>query len=179
MLAVQSILILINPYVHSLQILRDNSSHTASLKLCENTSTGEIATIIYTNNTVNISPRSIIIWHHSDSLSKFINILSSQYEPLQYLLLFPHRTPGWHPNNCYNLSQIDWYRCHLLHEQRFLIFRRLTSEYLVDISTTAIIEDDFEDKDDRDKKKNLHLPASFLGSKRWCSTRVANALALA
>ncbi|CAG8837728.1 15261_t:CDS:1, partial [Cetraspora pellucida] len=46
--------------------------------------------------------------------------------------------------------------------------------------TVAIIEEDFNDNDDNgDGEKNLYLPASFLGSKKWCSTRVANALALA
>ncbi|CAG8840893.1 36230_t:CDS:1, partial [Racocetra persica] len=130
--AVQSMLTRINPYVHSLQMLQDNS-YTTLLELRENTSTGEIAAIIHANNTVNLSPRSIIIWRQSDTAPKFINILSSQYEPLQYPLLFPHGTPGWHANNSYNLSQIDWYCCHLLHEQRFLVFGRLTSEYLVDM----------------------------------------------
>ncbi|CAG8641606.1 26675_t:CDS:2 [Racocetra persica] len=130
---IQSMLTCINPYVHSLQMLRDNSSSTALLELCENTSTGEVAAIIHANNTTSLSPRSIIIWRHTDTAPKFVNILSSQYEPLQYPLFFPHGTPGWHANNYYDLSQIDWYRCRLLHEQRFLIFGRLTSEYLVDM----------------------------------------------
>ncbi|CAG8579873.1 29696_t:CDS:1, partial [Racocetra persica] len=46
--------------------------------------------------------------------------------------------------------------------------------------TVAIIEKDFNNNDDDgDREKNLYLPASFLRSKKWCSTHVANALALA
>ncbi|CAG8698327.1 14718_t:CDS:2, partial [Cetraspora pellucida] len=132
-LGVQSMLTHVNLYVHSLRMFQDDSSPTTLLELRENTSTGEVAAIIHANNTINISLRSIVVWHYADVAPKFINILSSQYEPLQYLLLFPHRTPGWHPNNYYNLSQIDWYHCRLLCEQRFLSFGRLTSEYLVDM----------------------------------------------
>ncbi|CAG8780044.1 20540_t:CDS:1, partial [Racocetra persica] len=87
-------LIQINPYVHSLQILKDNPSDTAFLELQENTSTGEIAAIMHANNIISIQPRSIIIWHYSNLIPKFVNILSSQYEPLQYPLLFSHGTLG-------------------------------------------------------------------------------------
>ncbi|CAG8833013.1 30692_t:CDS:2, partial [Gigaspora margarita] len=37
----------------------------------------------------------------------------------------------------------------------------------------------FKDEIDENEEENLHLSASFLGSKRWCSSHVANALALA
>lgn len=127
--SVQNMLSRVNPYVHSLRMLKDNPSNTAFIELQENTSTGEVAAIMHANNIVNIQPRSIIIWRNSDIAPKFVNILSSQYEPLQYPLLFPHGTPGWHANNCYNFSQIDWYRCRLLHEERFSVLGRLTSEF--------------------------------------------------
>ncbi|CAG8496235.1 7053_t:CDS:2 [Cetraspora pellucida] len=200
---VQQILIKVNPYTCSLRTLRDNSSATASLELRENTSNGEVAAIIHADNIINVQPRSILIWRDTDIAPKFVNILSAQYEPLQYPLLFPHGTPGWYPNNSHDFSQIDWYRCRLLHEQRFLTFGRLTSEYLVDMYSRVeeerlnyilnekkrlnkeklvqqrnnITIEDYEHDDDNES--SLHLPASFLGSKKWCSTRVANALALA
>ncbi|CAG8574293.1 13019_t:CDS:2 [Cetraspora pellucida] len=123
---VQQMLTKINPYTHSLQMLQDNSSHNALLELHENTSNGEVAAIIHADNITNVQPHSILFWCNTDIAPKFVNILSAQYEPLQYPLLFPHGTPRWHSNNYYNFSQIDWYR-----------------------------------------------------SKKWCSTRVANALALA
>ncbi|CAG8816579.1 7919_t:CDS:2, partial [Gigaspora margarita] len=144
----------------------------------ENSSTGEIVNIMHTDNIVNIHPRSIIIWRNTDIMPRFISIFSSQYELLQYPLLFSHGTLGWHIKNNYNLSQIDWYRYRLLQEQRFLKFRRLTSEYLVDMYS-RVEEEYFEDEIDENKEENLHLPASFLGSKRWCSSHVVNALALA
>lgn len=68
--------------------------------------TGEVVAIIYANNAVNIHLYSITIWHYTDTISKFINILSAQYEPLQYLLFFLYGTPEWHVKNYYNLSQI-------------------------------------------------------------------------
>ncbi|CAG8695733.1 2544_t:CDS:1, partial [Ambispora leptoticha] len=49
--SVQNMLTLINPYVYSLQLLRDNFSSTAFLELQENTSIGEVATVIHANNT--------------------------------------------------------------------------------------------------------------------------------
>ncbi|CAG8452468.1 1586_t:CDS:2 [Scutellospora calospora] len=118
---------------------QNESSSNAILKLLENTSIGEVATIIYANNAVNIYPRSITIWRREDTMPKFINILSTQYEPLQYPLLFLHATQ----------------------------------------ETTNIIFEDYEDEATENEEGNLHLPAFFLGSKRWCSLRVANALALA
>ncbi|CAG8545493.1 4472_t:CDS:1, partial [Gigaspora margarita] len=56
-----------NPYIHFLQTFQNEPSHDTILELCENTSIGEIAAIIYANNTVNIHPRSITIWHHTDT----------------------------------------------------------------------------------------------------------------
>ncbi|CAG8725713.1 6089_t:CDS:2, partial [Cetraspora pellucida] len=93
----------------------------------------EVAAIIRADNIINIQLHSILIWRYTDIEPKFVNILSAQYEPLQYPLLFPHRTSEWYPYNYYNYSQIDWYHCHLLHEQRFLFFEKLTSEYLVEM----------------------------------------------
>ncbi|CAG8452481.1 8529_t:CDS:2 [Racocetra fulgida] len=58
---IQNMLIQINPYVHLLQIFKDNPSDTAFLELQENTLTGEIAAIMHANNIINIQPRSIII----------------------------------------------------------------------------------------------------------------------
>ncbi|CAG8788712.1 9219_t:CDS:10, partial [Gigaspora margarita] len=84
---------------------------------------------------------------------------------------------SWHVNNSYNLSQIDWYRYHLLHKQQFLFFGRLTCEYLVDMYSRVEEEQDFDDNSG--DKGNLHLPASFMGSKKWCSAHVANTFALA
>ncbi|CAG8839267.1 8124_t:CDS:2, partial [Gigaspora margarita] len=168
---IRTMLTQVNPYISWLRTFQRNFTYNTILELQENSSTGKIAAIMHADNIVNIHPRSIIIWCNTDIMPRFISIFSSQYEPLQYPLLFPHGTPGWHIKNNYNLSQIDWYRYRLLQEQRFLKFGRLTSEYLVDI--------DFKDEIDENEEENLHLSASFLGSKRWCSSHVANALALA
>lgn len=54
--------------------------------------------------------------------------------------------------------------------------KRLNKEKIRQRPTT--IEEDFENEEDGNEG-DLHLPASFLGSKKWCSVHVANALALA
>jgi hypothetical protein len=60
---------------------------------------------------------------------RFVPILSCQYEPLQYPLLFPHGTPGWGvlESSQKNLpcTQIQWYRYLFLREPRMQIFGRL------------------------------------------------------
>ncbi|CAG8447351.1 5675_t:CDS:2 [Scutellospora calospora] len=88
-LIINTTLTKINPYIHLLRVFKNNS-YDGILELRENTSTGEVAVIIYADSIAN-------------------------YEPLQYPLLFSHSTSGWHPKNFYNLSQIDWYRCRLLY----------------------------------------------------------------
>ncbi|CAG8794800.1 31457_t:CDS:2, partial [Gigaspora margarita] len=96
------------------------------------------------------------------------------------------------------------YQYHLLQKERFLLFGRLTSEYIVNIysrieeehlnfilkekiinqrknkyrQTNITIEEDFRDEDNENEKINLHLSASFLGSKRWCLSHIALARCL-
>ncbi|CAG8806265.1 15421_t:CDS:2, partial [Gigaspora margarita] len=103
---IQQILSNVNPYACSLKTLWNNPFNTL-LELSENTSSGKVAAIIHANNIINIQPRSILIWHNTNSAPEFVNILSAQYEPLQYPLFFSHGTPKWYPNNSYNFSQIE------------------------------------------------------------------------
>ena len=86
-------------------------------------------------------------------------------------------------------------RQRVLREPHFSTFGRLTSEYLVDMctrnfentlrfirrsqlemarSTAALMGEDFVPEN-----QNIYLPASFIGSRRWASEQVSDALAIA
>jgi hypothetical protein len=81
------------------------------------------------------------MWRNRDPEPTFMPIYSRHYEPLQYPLLFPHGTPGWgltmtgsgSYNNTLALTQRVWYRSRLLTNNCFLIFGRLTCEYVCDM----------------------------------------------
>src|SRR5437868_884543 len=116
------------PFLEVIQRLLDNVSpyvrwlwHAAStipldvpliIKL-QNTSVvaGELAAVVHVANIQELQPRSILI-HRSGPFSTQISILSPQYKPLQYLLLFSHGTPGWCPPsmNSHLFTQINWYQ---------------------------------------------------------------------
>jgi hypothetical protein len=70
---------------------------------------GEVAAIINAQNLQNITPQKVVFFRNVDRQPIFISILSHIYEPLQYPLLFPQGTPGWSPENCNKLTQIQWY----------------------------------------------------------------------
>jgi hypothetical protein len=203
--AVQDDLNETNPYVHSLRRFsstwNDNPLATTALELSDATATGDFAAIMHANNTVNVHPRSILIWHNSVNAPSFIPIFSRHYEPLQYPLFFPQGTLGWglssdddhalRNNLPFKITQREWYKNHLLTDDRFLLFGRLTSEYLCDMYSRmeeerlrfihkgrlheALANDPLMDEDDID----IRLPVSFLGSREWASSETADALALA
>jgi len=80
------------------------------------------------------SPRKVYIQRASDITPARINILHPLYEPLQYLLLFPHGTEGWG----IHLKESDprwhsvntYYEHRLLTETRFQALGRLGCEYM-------------------------------------------------
>ena len=57
--------------------------------------TGDFAAIMYANNSTDVRPQSVVIWHNSQNNPSFIPIFSRHYEPLQYPILFPHGNLGW------------------------------------------------------------------------------------
>lgn len=76
------------------------------LELEASTTRNEIAVIIHTENLNNFQPCNMLIWQNRQQhlhLYKVI-IVSSQYEPFQYLILFLYRTTSWHADA--HLSQI-------------------------------------------------------------------------
>jgi hypothetical protein len=159
---------------------------------------GEIAAVVNTDNLRQVQPRQVVFFRKGGLPPRFVPVLSCQYEPLQYPLLFPHGTPGWglHTDGSKNFpcSQIDWYRHLFLSEPRFQIFGRLACEYAVDMFSRTederlnfvkrgrraqrIAPDDAAEPSVPESFENK-IPASFMGSAAWASDQVADALAIA
>jgi hypothetical protein len=92
-------------------------------------------------------------------------------------------------------TQMWHYRARLLREPRFQLFGRLTNEYVVDMFSRDLEcrlayiranqlrlrqqESLLADVPQSEASSNIYLPASFLGSARWASEQVADALAIA
>jgi hypothetical protein len=189
-----------NPYVAHLQTFPSIEDATpAALELCDVSANGDFAAVMHAPCSTTFKPRSILVWQNNHEEPTFIPIFSRHYEPLQYPLLFPHGTPGWGltegPSRklirSMPYTQRQWYRGHLLTDERFTIFGRLTSEYLCDMYSRIEEErlDYIRRSQDRSEDANIpnqnrtniptSLPASFLGSRRWTSEQTADGLALA
>ncbi|XP_046405004.1 uncharacterized protein LOC124170300 [Ischnura elegans] len=95
----------------------------------------EIAGIIRTS--VDYNPRQVVIWKKGAARPHQVNYLSETYEALQYPLIFPHATSGWHPElrdrEGRKYTQVKYYRRLLLSNPRFTFLRRLAQEYFVDM----------------------------------------------
>jgi len=180
----------VNPFIHHLRRLKEDTNDNRALILQSDTNGEEIAAIMSIDNTTVIDPRAVVIHFYTDEQPTFINSLNRLYEPLQYPLLFPHGTPGWSPAE--ELTQMWFYRLRLLQEARFEIAGRLTNEYIVDMFSRIeearlnylrnnqpdANEDEVLAADGGPRPQNIYLPTSFLGGKRWCSEQTADALAI-
>lgn len=119
----------------------DNPEVVTALELSDVTPSGEFAAIMHANNNTNVHPQSVVIWHNSDDDPSYMPIFSWHYKPLQYPLLFSHGTLGWglssdkngHLHKTLPVTQCQWYKNQLLTGDQFLLFGRLTSEYLCDM----------------------------------------------
>ena len=76
----------------------DNTTRSFAIELNLPTHGGDLAAIIHAANITHIDPRQVVVFNKSTLQPRFISILSNQYEPLQYPLLFPNRDLGWHCN---------------------------------------------------------------------------------
>jgi hypothetical protein len=172
----------------------------------------EVAALISISNTSvsELCLRSAMAIEHNGTPQK-VPIISRLWEPLAYPLFFPCGEAGWGVDNKQDqlllsrsvetdhdvpTTQIWYYRRRLLGDERFEIFGKLASEYMVDMlcrnldcrlnyikdNLTRIQRDESalmgsdEPVPDGD---NVYLPASFLGSIRWSQERTADALAVA
>jgi len=190
----------VNPYVAHLQHFHSpDLPHPRILELKDYSSPADFAAIMHASNSTTINPRSILIRCCCSQQPDFINILSHHYEPLHYVLFFPHAEIGWGASpipDVPHMSQHQWYRSRLLadNNDRFSTFGRLCCEYLVDMyshteeqklayiarerrfhehelhNNQLPLEDEFE--------PTIKLPASFVGSHAWTSEQAADAMAL-
>ena len=160
---IRNLLESVNPYVSTLRYALGEAGPDANplaVELQHRPAGGELAAIINTHNLSVVDTRKIVFFRRGGRQPQFVDILSRQYEPLQYPLFFPHGTPGWGrsmtsrsgisgqlnwdpdmpgDDSC-PYTQIEWYRGLLLTEPRFLTFGRLTCEYVVDMYSRT--EDD-------------------------------------
>jgi hypothetical protein len=146
-----------------------------------------------------------------DGTPQTISITSRLWEPLVYPILFPYGECGWGVDSDHDkalfgtadttrdempTAQIWFYRRRLLSDERFQIFGKLTSEYMVDMLCRNLdcrlmyIRDNMT-RIQREESalmgsdeivsegENIYLPASFLGSIRWSQERTSDALAVA
>ncbi|KAG1850678.1 hypothetical protein F4604DRAFT_1934357 [Suillus subluteus] len=109
-----------------------------ALELKDFSSNGDFAAIMHATNSTDIDPRSVVIRRRSHAELEFLDILSHHYEPLHYVLFFPHGDMGWgisHVDGVPNFLQVKWYRCQLLVDDKecFSILGRFCCEYLVDM----------------------------------------------
>lgn len=152
---------------------------------------------MHASNSTDINPRSVVIRRKGHRQPEFLNILSRHYEPLHYVIFFPHGDIGWGItpiDGIPHLSQVDWYRSRLLadNDERFSIFGRLTCEYLVDMYSRTEEErlayisrqrqlraEEVQDQEDEeDFEVTIKLPSSFVGSRAWTSEQTCDAMAL-
>jgi len=88
----------VNPYVghlrHAVSQVSDEATPLA-VELTVPPAGGEIAAVINTEGLRHVSPRQVVFFRRGGLQPRFVPILSPQYKPLQYPLLFPHRTLGW------------------------------------------------------------------------------------
>ena len=193
----------LNPFIRKLRHSFDSSTtQTLIVELRATSTGGDIAALIHSNNLHQPNPRSILIQYNGSLTRQQIDILSPFYEPLQYPIFFPQGTLGWSPET--PMSQIRWYRGLLTTENRFLQFGRLTGEYLVDMYSRVEDErlsyirralqqqmnqiEEFRQMDPNSLSQpsqlesfshwGIVLPASFLGSRAWAASEVADSLAL-
>jgi len=98
---------------------------------------GDVAAIVNPYNLHEVHGRKIIVSpQQGEPASDFVDVLSAEYEPLQYPLFFPYGEAGWSRESHQGpqkWTQAWWYRSRLLCEERFDRWGRLTCEYLVDM----------------------------------------------
>jgi hypothetical protein len=197
-----------NPYYrHLAQFRAFAPDKPAFLELKNHTADGEIGAVMHTTTSaINVEKRAVYVYRNADTKPTPISILSPQYEPLQYPLLFFSGDEGWHPDNSKKYTQLQWYRSRLLQQAEcFNTFSRLLCEYICDMyshvedqcldyirwaknkqmadeqfcqqNLPAEADDGHTHEDDI--VKPIELPASFLGSWRNKRDNIADALALA
>ena len=162
----------------------------------------EIAAIIKTDDALG-GPRKASIWKVNEREPQFIDILDPIYEPLQYPIVFPYGTAGWHVGmtgqSGRKLSQTKYYRQWMLcGDDRMRRLGRLGQEVYVDgysriqeeklnflrhnqskltrCATRKEIDETIAGEGGR-KVGKVYLPSSFTGGPRYMQVQYQNAMA--
>ncbi|KAF9504877.1 hypothetical protein BS47DRAFT_1334516, partial [Hydnum rufescens UP504] len=155
----------------------------------------EIAALYHIGNAPRPNARQLFVQRAADTTPTKVPILHPLYEPLQYPLLFPHATCGWGSNMRKQFTQRAYYKVRLLTEPRFSALGRLGCEWSCDMYSRVedeVLEfikkgkhaesdrfrNDETNEDDDGDDDSFTLPASFTGSPKYYSDKVADTLAL-
>ena len=148
-------------------------------------------------------PRTVMFWKRSELAPTFISPLDRLYEPLQYPLFFPHGCCGSFPGLTstrppyQRVTQLEYYRQHLLSEPRFGLLGRLLNEYHVDMFSSMEDNrlnyvrqhvqsriaarrklDETIEAEGGARTGRVYLPASFMGRPRKQKRLFADGLAV-
>jgi len=153
----------------------------------------------------NVNNRDIVL-HYKDGGLHYISELHRAYDPLQYPLIFPHGTDGWHINlklaNNKKLTALVYYRYHIMVRQNVSVLlraKRLFQQFLVDayckIETErlqflrreqkALRADCYQDLrdaivdgdgDPSNVGRRIILPSTFTGGPRYMHERQQDAM---
>ncbi|XP_034236438.1 uncharacterized protein LOC117642399 [Thrips palmi] len=139
----------VNPFIPQFRLLGQEQSLNARLEFeLTNRSTHgpalgdrnrgmEVHAILNTDEAAAGGPRMLTVWKRADRAPSYVDLFSPLLEPLQYPLLFPHGTLGWHINKLDNmgqkLSQYRYTRCLILSQPRFFELGRLSQSWMVEM----------------------------------------------
>ena len=147
-----------------------------------------------------------IVLHYRDGGLQHISELHRGYDPLQYPLLFPNGTDGWHVNlklqNGRKLTAMIYYRYHVMVRQNVSVLlraKRLFQQYLVDayckieterlqflrLEQTSLRADCYKDLrdaildgdgDPSNVGRRIVLPSTFTGGRFYMHERQQDAM---
>ncbi|KAJ1521755.1 hypothetical protein ONE63_003390 [Megalurothrips usitatus] len=139
----------VSPFVRQFRVLGQEPSANARLdfEVTERRTHGpalgdrnrgvEVQAVINTDEAVAGGPRKLSVWRREDVAPTTIDVFSPLMEPLQYPLLYPHGTAGWHFNKLdrqgRKMTQYRYSRCLLLSHPRFYELGRLSQAWMVEM----------------------------------------------
>ncbi len=209
----------VNPYVRSLKSALQVADEHPEVKLVLNADTkpteeharrynlptaSEVAVIMPGDQTHHLD----VILHTKSNELQRINARHRSYDPLHYVLLFPHGTDGYtdhipHTRGRGEISPIQYYRFRLQirdnDDNLLMKSRRLTQQYCTDAFAKAEAErlrwvrthqteiradkykgllDAIHDNDEMRAGKKVILPPTIYGSPRWYAESFQDAMAI-
>lgn len=128
-----------NAYMQELKHLSGSKCRApvVSVELQWDEGLSEVAAILHETPGREISARSVLFQRQSIGKPSYLQPLSALYEPLSYPLWFPYGGRGWSTDvrsaGGQNITQMWWYRQHLLRMSHMHLCGRLLNEWLVNM----------------------------------------------